>query len=238
MSLIFGYTNDTRHGSTSVEARGATDALAPPRFGAVTPLPSCRHTAPDGRVFDLSAWANTTLVAAGDKHSSFNLSLCENLPTVCHDSLTGAAMPPGAVFSLFAGQPAGTCWDVLAHWSDRLAPTFASDGLALRFSHAFDAHLGCFGTNVTVEVQIVCDRAAREPVAAGRQTGGCAWRLLVRTADRGRVVVADRIDGRRADGRVGGSDGIGPGRFSNVAPRRSATDGSIIARRQLFAVGG
>ena len=146
--------------------------------------PTCRHTAPDGRVFDLSAWAGTILVATGEDDNSFNVSLCENLPSVCHDSLTGAAMPPGAVFSLFAGQPAGTCWDVLAHWSERLATTFDTGCLALHFSHEFDAHLGCLNTNVTVEVRVLCDRAAHEPVATGRQLStGCSWVISVRTAD-------------------------------------------------------
>ena len=140
----------------------------------------------------------------------------------------GAPQPPGAIFSLFAGQPAGTCWDVLAHWSDRQPATFDDHGLTLHFSHSFDAHLGC--PNVTTDVRVTCDKAARTPIATGRQVEGvCAWKITVRTADASVCSPGDEAGVQQHAKLVGGrASAPAPARFSNVAPRRSATDGSII----------
>lgn len=147
------------------------------------PSAECLLSAPDGRMFNFSGWAGRTLVASGENHGSFNISLCGDLPTICHDSLTGVPMPPGAVYSFFEGEPAGTCWDVLAHWHDRRAPTFDNVGVTLHFSHPFDAHLGCLSTNVTVATRVACDPEALVPVAKGVRTHGCDWQFLVQTAD-------------------------------------------------------
>ena len=183
--------------------------------------PDCRYTSPDGRLFDLTSWANRTVVATG-RAVSFNVSLCGNLPTICHDSLTGTPLPPGAVFSLFEHQPAGTCWDVLAHWSDRQAPTFGDDGLVLHFSHPFDAHLGCLDTNVTVHVNVTCDSQAHEPIATGSQIRGCEWVIGVQTADPG---VCSRPHAAAP---------LPPVRYSNVVPcpqkAASGTSSSAMSR--------
>ena len=150
--------------------------------------PTCRFSAPDGRVYNLSSWANTTVVAtgAGPHASHYNLSLCGNLNTICHDSLTGTPMPAGIIFSMYDGEKAGTCWDVLAHWSDRLwqKPTFHANGLTLHFSHAFDAHLGCIDHNVTTAINVSCNPKAQAPIARGEQrsTSGCVWQFAVETS--------------------------------------------------------
>ena len=146
--------------------------------------PTCAFSAPDGRVYDLSSWTNHTIVVTG-VHGHYNLSLCGNLRSVCHDSLSGAPMPPGAIFSMYDGEQPGTCWDTLAHWRDQWqSPTFHANGLTLHFSHRFDAHLGCVDSNVTSDVDILCNPAALTPKARGGQpnTTACAWQFAVETS--------------------------------------------------------
>ena len=176
------------------EPRGVNTSLtcgsrevARPLLNAATPrrlphTPSCVFTAPDGRSFDLSPFANRTILATG-VDNSYNVSLCGDLPTTCHDALTGAAMPPGNLFSMFRGERAGTCWDVLSHWKDRRSTHFDAKGLTMRFSHQFDAHLGCVGENVTTSVKVACAPSARSPVARGVHVGGCEWAIRVDTAE-------------------------------------------------------
>lgn len=141
----------------------------------------CQFSSPDGRIFDLSSFYNRTIVATGVENS-FNVSLCGNLPSICHDTLTGVPMPPGSVFSLIQDGAPGTCWDVLAHWSDRKSPTFEANGITLHYSHAFDAHLGCVDENVTVSIHVACDPAAHEPKASGEHSEGCHWQFDVETS--------------------------------------------------------
>jgi len=144
-----------------------------------------------GRRYDLSPWTNRTIVAHNEQGGSYNVSLCQNLRDLCHDSLTGVAMPPGSAFSMFAAEAPGTCWDVLAHWADlkSVGPPTASasqglPGLTLTFAHPFDAHLGC--ETVTVAVSALCNRsvpAPADPTATGAQVAGkCDWHLAVQTA--------------------------------------------------------
>lgn len=132
---------------------------------------------------NLSGWTNRTVIATGDRFSTYNVSLCGNLPTLCHDSLTHAAMPPGAVFSMFGGEASGTCWDVLAHWEDLVDDGASEAGLSLLFRKPFDAHLGCA---VTVGIDATCNRSLPRwpPMATGRQTpGACHWQIHIETAD-------------------------------------------------------
>eukprot|EP00966_Prymnesium_polylepis_P023735 546596-Prymnesium_polylepis.1 len=139
-----------------------------------------------GARFNLSSWAGRTITAPDSAGGTYNVSLCGNLPHTCIDSLTGTPMPPGSLFSMFEGEPSGTCWDVLARWDDLRRTVRLGDGLRLVFSHSFDAHLGCTGTNVTVNVDAVCNRSvapAMDPIATGSKTpGACTWQLLVQTA--------------------------------------------------------
>ena len=92
----------------------------------------------------------------------------------------------------------GTCWDVLAHWEDmhkvEYAPTckvpvhadcVEPPSLTLKFSHPFDAHLGCKVVNV--DVHVLCNStlpSKDDPSAVGKQTPGvCDWSIQVETAD-------------------------------------------------------
>ena len=141
--------------------------------------------------FDLSSWADRTIVAHQTQQGggTYNVSLCRNLRELCHDSLTGAPAPPGAVFSMFAKEPPRTCWDVLAPWTDLQRVTPPDDaqqlpGLTFHYSHPFDAHLGC--STVTVAVSVMCNRTlppSADPTASGEQTpGDCDWHIAVQTA--------------------------------------------------------
>jgi hypothetical protein len=188
--------------STVAAANAANGALAQAR------PPRCVFRGAGARRYDLSRWAGRTIVASAAGGGSFNVSLCGNLPTLCRDALTGEPMPPGNVFSVFGGEPAGTCWDVLARWSDLVGPDAEGNEVAavvndehradehapaagvavsLLFSHAFDAHLGCLEHNVTVDINVRCNASLPselDPLAEGAQTAGaCAWRIRIQTAD-------------------------------------------------------
>lgn len=163
------------------------EAVAAPEVAEPAPSPpSCLFPAASGRHYDLSSWRGRTIVARAEGGGTYNISLCGDLPSLCRDSLTGATMPPGNVFSMFEGEKKGTCWDVLAHWKD-LVPQGQRDGLSLLFSHSGDAHLGCVEQNVTVAVEVACNPSlprALDPVAKGAQdVGSCHWDIRVETAD-------------------------------------------------------
>lgn len=157
------------------------------------PLASAQHCVFDGAGgarFDLSSWAGRTITAPDANGGSYNVSLCGDLPNRCVDSLTGTTMPPGSVFSMFEGEPSGTCWDVLSHWGDlhSTGPPPPQSGAAVRliFSHAFDAHLGCETSNVTVVVDAACNKSlpvSQDPLAIGIKTAGeCQWQIRIQTA--------------------------------------------------------
>ena len=133
---------------------------------------------------DLSSFAGQTVVAHGTgTHAGthFNISLCGNLPYRCKDSEMGVLMPPGAVFSMYQHEKPGTCWDILAHWEDRVDPSKTASpavkltsvanepAVSLYFSHFGDAHISC-PQNVTVRIDVICDPKAITPVGSGAQT--------------------------------------------------------------------
>ena len=107
---------------------------------------ACVFTGASGVRHNFSEWAGRAITAVDAMHGTYNVSLCRNLEQPCLDSLTGARMPPGSVYSMFAGEKPGTCWDVLGHRSDLSTSSAAPPGVAVRltFSHAFDAHLAMF----------------------------------------------------------------------------------------------
>jgi hypothetical protein len=119
---------------------------------------------------------------------SFNLSLCGNLTTRCIDELTKVKQPPGALYAMFGGEPAGRCWDVLARWghleSVAATPPDRGHGITLGFSRPGDPHIDCKA--VTVEVDVLCDHTApaapRDARLVGRQTV-CDWSLELRTSN-------------------------------------------------------
>jgi hypothetical protein len=173
--------------------------------GALTPTaPACKHTVA-GLTFDLEPLRGVVLNGAdwppaGRGHGSFNLSICGDLQERCRDSLTGVAQPPGMLYTMFEGELAGTCWDVIARWEHfvearALPAASGAKGLVLAFRRAGDAHISC--GNVTAEVALRCDASAAQPALAGAQTG-CDWSLVLTTASpavcRPAVAAVDLID--------------------------------------------
>ena len=149
---------------------------------------SCTHTV-SGTTYDLSPFRGRVLTGSatgsgGRDGGFFNASVCGDLPTRCRDELTGGLQPPGAVFTMFDREPAGTCWDVIARYKHfvgaRPLPEGAAGpkGLVLAFKRVGDAHISC--DFVTVEVAIRCDARAARTTLSGRQDG-CDWRLNVTT---------------------------------------------------------
>jgi hypothetical protein len=115
---------------------------------AHTPSSNCTHLvsnpAGPSTHLDLSAWRGVTLVgpilppgADGGPTGTFNLSLCGDLSRLCIDELTKVPMPPGTLYSMFAEEPSGRCWDVLARWEHLVAVVVVPPprvGSTLRFS--------------------------------------------------------------------------------------------------------
>ena len=168
----------------------AAAAAEPPRRGrglfARSVLTDCNHTVGTHH-YDLSPLRGVVFTGAdttGKGRGSYNLSVCGDIPTPCRDSLTGMKSPAGLLYTLWDGEPTGTCWDVIARWEHFVGarPLPASDpaavgakGLVLAFRRMGDSHISC--GNVTVEIALRCAKTAS---LRGHQTG-CDWKLDVTT---------------------------------------------------------
>merc|ERR1712062_874783 len=105
----------------------------------------------------------------------------------CIDSEVPVKMPPGNVYGIYQGEKLGTCWDILAHWTDLKPEMIRSSGkgISLFFSHFGDAHISCT-ENVSLSLDIACDKSLpkqQDPTAAGSQREGCHWEIDISTAD-------------------------------------------------------
>ena len=94
----------------------AAAAAEPPRRGrglfARSVLTDCNHTVGTHH-YDLSPLRGVVFTGAdtsGKGRGSYNLSVCGDIPTPCRDSLTGMKSPAGLLYTLWDGEPTGTCW--------------------------------------------------------------------------------------------------------------------------------